>query len=109
MEATIVVELLRDAFALIEFVQTTAATIRNHEEERSDLNLKFRAQELRLRQLYRLFEGADEDPAVIARLEDVPEVWRSHFQKRERNKKKKTKQGVDLEHRKISGSSGTFS
>ncbi|KAK3360524.1 hypothetical protein B0T25DRAFT_578437 [Lasiosphaeria hispida] len=73
MEATIVIELLRDAFSLIEFVQATATTIRNHEEERKDLNLKFRAQTLRLRQFSRFFGGAHEDAAVIVRLEDVPE------------------------------------
>ncbi|KAK0707275.1 hypothetical protein B0H67DRAFT_647475 [Lasiosphaeris hirsuta] len=73
MEATIVIELLRDAFSLIDFVQQTAHSIRNHKDERDDLDLKFQAQTLRLRQFSRLFTVADEDAAEIVRLKDVPE------------------------------------
>ncbi|KAK4149534.1 hypothetical protein C8A00DRAFT_46865 [Chaetomidium leptoderma] len=73
MEATLVIELLRDAYSLVEFVQQTAHTIRNHESERGDIDLKFATQNLRLKRFSDFFTTENGDAADIARLQVVPE------------------------------------
>lgn len=79
MEASGVIELLRDAYALVEFVQQTAHTIRHHESERDDLDLKFESQSLRLKRWYLLFTSTNEETTASGRtasfrLQDIPKV-----------------------------------
>jgi hypothetical protein len=75
MEATLIIELLRDAYSLVEFVQQTTHSIRNHASERDDLDLKFASQNLRLQRFSLLFTTTDGDTADVARLQAIPEVW----------------------------------
>ncbi|KAK4209647.1 hypothetical protein QBC37DRAFT_430026 [Rhypophila decipiens] len=77
MEATVVIEILRDTYALVEFVQQTAHTIRHHEDERDDLDLKFEFQSLRLKQYYDRFTAKNEDATASGstgtfKLQDIP-------------------------------------
>ncbi|RYP34646.1 hypothetical protein DL767_004206 [Monosporascus sp. MG133] len=73
MEATVIIELLRDAYSLVEYVQQKAHAIRNHESERDDLDLKFQSQNLRLKRFSRLFTATNGDEADIVRLRAVPD------------------------------------
>lgn len=79
-EATVVIELLRDAYALVEFVQQKAHTILNHESEREDVNLKFASQNLRLKRWYLLFTDTNGEAASAStaslRQQDIPAVCR---------------------------------